>query len=339
VLLIYWALSLPALGREIAMLARLYPVYRNITLRLLEPMGAIEEENSTPTESADGVVHPCEPATPGGGVCIALRDLSVVAAGHTILEGINLSIERGAHVAIVGPSGAGKSSLVGLLLGWHRSACGRVLVDGRPLEGQQLEELRRQTAWVDPSVQLWNRSLIENIRYGAPNNSLASIGKIIEAADLGRVLEQLPDGLQTTLGEGGALVSGGEGQRVRLGRAMLRPEIKLVILDESFRGLDRENRHTLLARARRLWPGATLLCITHDISETLSFGRVLIVDGGTIVEDGRPAELLRQPNSRYKSLLDAEQSVRKTLWSGVAWRRMQFDKGHLCEMNGVEAHD
>lgn len=334
VLLIYWALSLPALGQEIAMLARLYPIYRNITLRLLEPMGALEEENPTATSSSDVVVQPGGGATAGVGVCIALRDLSVVAAGRTILERINLTIEPGSHVAIVGPSGAGKSSLVGLLLGWHRAACGRVLVDGLSLEGQQLEELRRQTAWVDPSVQLWNRSLMENLRYGAPNNLLASIGGVIKAADLGRVLEQLPDGLQTALGEGGALVSGGEGQRVRLGRAMLRPEIKLVILDESFRGLDRESRHSLLARARRLWPEATLLCITHDISETLSFGRVLVVDGGKIVEDVIPAELSRQPDSRYQNLLEAEESVRKGLWSGVAWRRMQFDKGHLREMNG-----
>lgn len=336
ILIIYWALSVPALGQEIAMLARLYPPYRNITLRLLEPLGAIEEENPAVTEGPDAGIHARQPSAPGAGVCIALRDLSVVASGHTILEGINLSIEHGAQVAIVGPSGAGKSSLVGLLLGWHRAASGSVLVDGRPLEGQQLEELRRQTAWVDPSVQLWNRSLIENLRYGVSDDSLGSIGKVIDAADLGRVLERLPDGLQTPLGEGGALVSGGEGQRVRLGRAMVRPAIKLVILDEPFRGLDRESRHRLLARIRTQWPGATLLCITHDISETLSFDRVLIVDGRRIVEDGIPAELSKQPDSRYQSLLDAEQTVRKSLWSGVSWRRLQLANGRLCERNVKE---
>jgi ATP-binding cassette subfamily B protein len=340
VLLIYWALSLPALGQEIAMLARLYPVYRNTTLRLLEPMMALEEQNVAQTLvcKSQATNHRLK-SVPRVGVCIELRDLSVVAAGHTILENINLTLEPGSHVAIVGPSGAGKSSLVGLLLGWHRAASGQVLVDGLSLEGQQLEQLRRQTVWVDPSIQLWNRSLIENLRYGAPNNSLTSIGGVIAAADLGRVLEQLPEGLQTTLGEGGALVSGGEGQRVRFGRALLRPDIKLVILDESFRGLDRESRRDLLARARKVWPEATLLCITHDLSETLSFGRVLVVDGGKIVEDGTPSELSSRPDSRYQNLLEAEQTVRKSLWSGVAWRRMQFDKGHLREMNGETAHD
>jgi ATP-binding cassette subfamily B protein len=331
VLLIYWALSLPALGQEIAMLARLYPVYRNITLRLLEPMGAIEEETATVSLESEATVFASEaaqPVSPARGVCIALRDVSVRVAGHTILEGVNVAIESGSHVAIVGPSGAGKSSLVGLLLGWHRAAGGEVLVDCTPLEGQRLEDLRRHTAWVDPSVQLWNRSLVENLRYGVQYDRLTSIGNVIEAADLGGVLEKLPDGMQTTLGEDGALVSGGEGQRVRLGRAMLRPDVRLVILDESFRGLDRESRRELLARTRKLWPGATLLCITHDIQATLSFERVLIVEDGRIVEDGPPRQLARA-ESRYRSLLDAEERVRKTLWSGVDWRRLTLDKGQL----------
>jgi len=327
VLIIFWGLSLPVIGQDIATLMRFYPAFRNITLRLLEPMGAIEEE--THVESTDPTL-----THTNAGVSIALRDVNVVAAGHTILDRLNLTIEPGAQVAIVGSSGAGKSSLFGLLLGWHRASQGQVLVDGHALEGRQLEELRRQTAWVDPSIQLWNRSLLENLRYGTNGNATTSIGNVIDSADLDRTLQQLPDGFQAILGEGGALLSGGEGQRVRLGRAMLRPRIRLVLLDESFRGLDRETRHRLMTHARTAWPEATLLCITHDISATRSFERVLVVDAGKIVEDGTPAELLGQADSRYKGLLEAEDSVRKGLWSGVAWRRMQFNKGHLHEMNG-----
>ncbi len=330
VLMIFWALSLPVFGQDVATLTRFYPAFRNITLRLLEPMGAIEDDVSA--ASSDTTVQ----SAPGnGGVSIVLRDVNVVAAGHTILEDINLTIEPGAQVAIVGSSGAGKSSLFGLLLGWHRASQGEVLVDGRAVEGQHLEALRRQTAWVDPSVQLWNRSLLENLRYGAPGHSLTSIGNVIDSADLSRTLRHLPDGLQAVLGEGGSLLSGGEGQRVRLGRALLRPKIRLVLLDESFRGLDRESRHTLLAQARSAWPEATLLCITHDIGATCSFERVVIVDSGKIVEDGAPDELLNQPDSRYIALLEAEDAVRKGLWSGTAWRRLQIKKGHLYEtING-----
>ena len=329
VLMIFWALSLPVTGQDIATLTRFYPAFRNITLRLLEPMGAIEEESKPDTT-------PHVLTQTNGGVSIVMRDIGVVAAGHTILEDINLTIEPGAHVAIVGPSGAGKSSLFGLLLGWHRASRGEVLVDGCALEGQQLDELRRHTAWVDPSIQLWNRSLIDNLRYGLNGNSTAPIDNVIDSADLGRTLQQLPDGLQAALGEGGALLSGGEGQRVRLGRAMLRPKIRLVLLDESFRGLDRESRRALLTHARKAWPEATLLCITHDIAATRSFERVLVVEAGKIVEDGAPGELLRRAGSRYKDLLHAEESVQRGLWSGVAWRRMQFQKGHLYEMNGKE---
>jgi ATP-binding cassette subfamily B protein len=327
VLIIFWGLSLPVIGQDIATLTRFYPAFRNITLRLLEPMGAIEEETHTPSNETT----PQRNAQLSSGVSIVMRDVNVVAAGHTILEDINLTIEPGAHVAVVGSSGAGKSSLFGLLLGWHRASQGQVVVDGSTLEGRQLEELRRQTAWVDPSIQLWNRSLLENLRYGTNGNAVTSIGNVIDSADLSHTLQQLPDGLQAALGEGGALLSGGEGQRVRLGRAMLRPKIRLVLLDESFRGLDRESRHTLLAQARKSWPEATLLCITHDVSATRSFERVLVVDAGKIVEDGSPAELLKQSGSRYRDLLEAEESVRKGLWSGVAWRRMRFNKGHLYE--------
>ena len=90
------------------------------------------------------------------------------AAGHTILEDVDLHIDAGSQVAIIGPSGAGKSSLVGLLLGWHRAAAGRILIDGHPLDAMRLDRLRDETAWVDPAIQLWNRPLARNLLYGRP---------------------------------------------------------------------------------------------------------------------------------------------------------------------------
>ncbi|HMF55622.1 MAG TPA: ABC transporter ATP-binding protein, partial [Pyrinomonadaceae bacterium] len=332
-LLIYWALSLPVLGQEIAAVARLYPAYRSITLRILEPMGAAEETVSTEGDSVESYVSADAGSVSVCGVSIDMEEVCVRAGGHTILEEINLSFEGGSHTAIVGPSGAGKSSLVGLLLGWHKPATGRVVVNGLALDGDRLDKLRQETAWVDPAVQLWNRSLIENLRYGTKDIP-STLGRTIEAAELGDLLERLPDGLQTNLGEGGALVSGGEGQRVRLGRAMLRPNVRLVILDEPFRGLDREHRRELLARARELWKEATLLCVTHDIGETRAFGRVLVVEGGRVVEDGSPVDLARAPASRYRNLLDAEEAVRAGLWADVTWRRLRLERGRLSETRG-----
>ena len=246
---------------------------------------------------------------------------------------INLSVDAGEHVAVVGPSGAGKSSLVGLLLGWHRPADGRLLVDDEPLTGTRLAALRRHIAWVDPAVQIWNRSLLDNLRYGnlSGDSTTQAMNAAIENADLFGVLERLPDGLQTQLGEGGGLVSGGEGQRVRLGRAMLRNDIRLVILDEPFRGLDRAQRRELLTRARAHWRHATLIFISHDVGDTQDFDRVLVIEQGRLTEDAAPQELAQRRESRYRQLLDAEQRLRQELWASTDWRRLRLQRGELKE--------
>ena len=250
---------------------------------------------------------------------IAFDNVSVVAAGHQILRNINLSIPAGSHVAIVGASGAGKSSLAGLLLGWHRPASGSVLVDGVELDESRLDQLRAHIAWVDPAVQLWNRPLAENLRYGSPE--AVHIDEVVDAAELQRVIDRLPDSLETPLGEGGGLVSGGEGQRVRLARAMLRSDVRLAILDEPFRGLDFEHRHALLARARERWRDATLIFISHDMREAMTFDRVLVMEDGTIVEDGH--------GPRLRAMLDAESAIRNEFWDGAEWRHLRLHNGQL----------
>ena len=316
-LLVYWALNLPALGQEVAIIAWQYPSYRNVTMRLLEPLGALEQRApGTPTAAS------IETA-----VAIAFENVSVVAAGHQVLRDINLYIAGGSHIAIVGASGAGKSSLVGLLLGWYRAESGAVLVNGNQLDDAYLDQLRPHIAWVDPAVQLWNRPLAENLRYGLPD--AARIDRAVDAADLHRVIEKLPNGMDTSLGEAGGLVSGGEGQRVRLGRALLRPNVRLVILDEPFRGLDIEQRHKLLARSRETWRDATLLAISHDIAEALTFPRVLVLEDGRIVEDGDPQELARNPESRFYAMLDAERAIREEFWNGPEWRHLRLENGQL----------
>src|SRR6185312_2860371 len=97
---------------------------------------------------------------------------------------------------------------------WHRPASGTVTVDGEALTGEKLDRLRGETAWVDPAVHVWNRSLLDNLLYGASPNASGRVGAIVEQADLHTLLETLPEGLATELGESGGLVSGGEGQRV-----------------------------------------------------------------------------------------------------------------------------
>jgi ATP-binding cassette subfamily B protein len=329
-LLVYWALSLPALGQDIAAVARQYPVLRNLVLRLLEPLG-------TP-EPVDAVVRPAAAATSdppaGRGVAIRMADVTVEAGGHTVLDAVELAVAPGEHVAIVGASGAGKSSLVGLLLGWYRPVRGSVEVDGRPLVGDWQRAVRRDTAWVDPAVALWNRSLLDNLRYGAEDDGELPLAEILSRARLREVLEHLPDGLATELGEAGNLVSGGEGQRTRVGRALARRGARLVVLDEPFRGLDLATRRELLATARRWWRDATLLWVTHDIAETEPFDRVLVIDGGRIVEDGAPDELGRRPGSRYAALVRGDRDMHEREWSAAHWRQVWIDGGRIREDSG-----
>jgi ATP-binding cassette subfamily B protein len=324
-LLVYWALSLPSLGQELGALVQQIPAQRNLTLRLVEPLGA-------PQDDVSGAA-PADAAFDEGdaGVRVELDGVRVVAAGHQILETGALAFAPGEAVAIVGASGAGKSSLVGLLLGWHRPAEGVVRVDGAPLDGAGILALRRRTVWVDPAVYLWNRSLADNLAFGlaAPPEGLAAA---LDEAELDELARRLPRGVDTPLGEAGGLVSGGEGQRVRFGRGLLRARPRLVILDEPFRGLGRDQRRALLERARRRWAGATLFCVTHDIAETAAFPRVLVIADGRVVEDGAPDALLARPGSRYAALAEAERRVRAAAWSGERWRRWRLADRRVVEL-------
>jgi ATP-binding cassette subfamily B protein len=222
---------------------------------------------------------------------------------------------------------------VGLLLGWHQATEGRVLVDSFPLDAVRIPALRSATAWVDPSVHIWNRSLLDNLRDGG-SRDVEGLDEILDHALLRGVLKQLPDGLLTSLGEGGARLSGGEGQRVRLGRAMMRHEVRLVILDEAFTGLDRDQRRRLLRVTRARWKSATMLLVTHDVGDTLDLDRVIVVQDGRIVEDGPPREMAAAPGSRYSQLLAAEEMVRRGLWSSEEWRRLRIESGVLIERRG-----
>jgi len=325
-LLVYWALQIPVLGRSVATAARQYPSLRSVALRLTEPLDAPVAEGVDRSLPSD---HQSEHA----GVEISLQGVDVERAGHLVLQGLDLRIQPGEHVAIVGASGAGKSTLAGLLLGWHDPARGELLVNGESLDPQRLANLRRGTAWVDPAVTLWNRSLIENLRFGTEGASVPIRLSLLDAAALTEVVERLPQGLQAPLGEGGGSLSGGETQRVRLGRAMLRESVRLVVLDEPFRGLDREARRELLTECCQHWPNATLLFISHDVGDTIGFDRVVVMADGRVAEQGAPLALADDAGSSYRALLDAERRVHEAGWHDGRWRRWRMVAGKVEEIS------
>ena len=331
-LLVFWGLHLAFLGREIMQHFQNYVTQRNLTQRLIEPVAAVQAESNQKAKSTRYQDRPSERSKSTPPAAIHMDSVTVHAGGHRILQNISFDIQPGSHVAIIGPSGAGKSSLVGLLLGWHVPADGELCVDGVPLEASALEELRRATVWVDPGVQIWNRSLLENLEYGISGtngNQEQAYDRAMEQAELLEIIAKLPQGVHTRLGESGGLVSGGEGQRVRLGRGMMNPRARLVILDEPFRGLDRYQRQALISRARSLWRDVTLLCVTHDVQETRRFDRVLIMEHGQILEEGAPEALAANPESCYNGLLNAEEALHRELWGGEFWRSWRMQNGRV----------
>jgi ATP-binding cassette subfamily B protein len=319
---IYWLLNLPALGYELALIAREYPAYRSTILRVLEPLGAPDFRPAQSTREPSRLI----PASTEG-ARIQARGVSVRSGGHSILEAIDFDIAPGTHVAIVGASGAGKSSLLGLLLGWQRPAEGDLLIDEELFTGERVDRLRKSTAWADPGVRIWNRSLLENLLYGSSN--LDEVGPVLDMCGLLPVVAKLPQGLGSPLGEGGSLLSAGEAQRVRLARAMLRKNTRLVVLDEPFLGLERDRRRGLLAQARQRWEGCTLLYVTHDISETRAFDRVLVMDNGRLVEDGEPLHLAQTPSTRYRRMLQTQENVMRRVVANGDWKRIRLESGRI----------
>jgi ATP-binding cassette subfamily B protein len=299
-LLVFWAVSLPMLGARLGRLTRQWPWHRNVALRLLEPLAG-------PTEQP-----PSSAPRASGGVSITMRQVSAVAGGHPVLNGLDLSVSAGERIAVVGASGSGKSSLIGLLLGWYVPSAGAALVDGQPLDPVVL---RQSCAWVDPAVRLWNGALADNLRYG---NTASDLSPAISETEL--------DGIHAgQLGDAGGLLSGGEGQRVRLGRALLRSGVRLALLDEPFRGLDRQQRDRMRKRLDSWWPEATLLMVTHDVRETSGFSRVLVMDRGRIVADGSPAALASS-SPHFRRLLDEQENSRALVDD---WRRMRVEGGQV----------
>ncbi|HEY4975288.1 MAG TPA: hypothetical protein VII41_16870, partial [Steroidobacteraceae bacterium] len=206
----------------------------------------------------------------------------------------------------------------------------------RTLDAAMLAQLRRETAWIDPQVHLFRSSLFDNLCYGNGRRGPAQIEDEIRSTDLEHILSYSPHGLQSPIGEGGALISGGEGQRIRAARAFGRTGVRLAILDEPLRGLSHADRQHLLATARRHFAGATLFCVTHDVSDTLDLDQVLVIERGRVIEQGPPHVLCANPASRYNALLAEERAVSREMWSHPKWRRLRLHAGALAEVRAAE---
>jgi ATP-binding cassette, subfamily C, bacterial len=233
------------------------------------------------------------------------------AGTDAALAGVSFTLPARQITALVGPSGSGKSTLADVLMGLIEPERGTIAVDGVPLDADNRRAWRDRVAYVPQDVFLLHDTIAANFRLAAADASEAAMWEALEMASARGFVERLPDRLQTVLGDRGARLSGGERQRIALARALLRRP-QLLILDEATSALDWENQ-SLIARAiEGLRDSMTILTIAHRPSMIAFAGRVMVLDGGRIVEQGRYDDLIRRRDSRLARLVAGEESLGST---------------------------
>lgn len=234
------------------------------------------------------------PVSRTGAPGLAFEGLSLAYPGgrRTALDGVSFQVAPGEVVALVGESGSGKSTLLSVLLGLRRPTAGRVLVDGVPLDGRALVP---SLAWAGQRVRILSASLRDNLTLGRPGAADAVLTEALDAASLGPVVDRLPDGLDTVVGEGGRALSGGEARRVALARALVR-DAPLVLLDEPTANLDRDSEAAVLSALRRLTRGRTVLVATHSPAVIALADRVVRLERGRVVETRAAGQTEGAPN-------------------------------------------
>jgi len=212
------------------------------------------------------------------------------------LRHINLSIQPGEIVAFVGPSGGGKSTLVSLLPRFFKPTSGEIFLDNIPLENIALADLRKQLAFVSQDVILFNDSVAANVAYGAVASEGIDRGRVIEAleaANLGALMKELPEGIDTMIGDNGNRLSGGQRQRLAIARAIYK-NAPILILDEATSALDSESERQVQDALERLMAGRTTLVIAHRLSTIEHADRIVVLDQGQVVENGSHEDLIKQ---------------------------------------------
>ncbi|MEW6744980.1 MAG: ABC transporter ATP-binding protein [Planctomycetota bacterium] len=220
------------------------------------------------------------------------------------LQDVTLHVHPGEVLALVGRSGAGKSTLVHLLPRLYPVERGRILIDGRPLEACPLRWLRRQIGVVPQDIFLFDRTIRENIVYACPEASEAALEHAARSAHASEFIARLPMGYDTIVGERGVRLSGGEKQRLAIAREILR-DPAILILDEATSNLDAESEQLIRDALQHLMRGRTCFVIAHRLSTVRGASRIVVLDGGHIVEEGTHAELLER-GGLYRELHDRQ---------------------------------
>ena len=218
-------------------------------------------------------------------------------AEHT-LDGINISINPGETIAIIGKSGSGKTTLVNLIPRFYEIESGQLLIDSENIQNYSLKSLRSNISLVTQEVTLFNDTIFNNIAYGKYSDN--QVRKVVTSAHMDEFIDNLPNGLDTLVGDQGILLSGGQRQRIAIARALLK-DAPILILDEATSSLDSESERYIQKALDQLMKNRTTLVIAHRLSTIENADRIIVLSKGRIVEQGNHNELIKQ-NGEYASL-------------------------------------
>ena len=250
--------------------------------------------------------HPEAEPLVRAGAAIAFNNISFrYPGGQKVFERFSLRLQPGQRVGLVGQSGGGKSSLFVLLQRFYDVEQGSITIDGQDISRVTQESLRHAISVVPQDISLFHRTIRENIRYGRPN---ATDDEVLRAAIAARCdfVENLPEGLDTMVGDRGVKLSGGQRQRIAIARAFLK-DAPILLLDEATAALDSESEEAIREALGRLMRGRTVIAIAHRLATLRNFDRVVVLKGGRILEDGPPDRLM-QGQGPYRELVTQEMS-------------------------------
>jgi subfamily B ATP-binding cassette protein MsbA len=230
---------------------------------------------------------------------------------HPVLKDLNLTVAKNETLAVVGNSGGGKSTLVNLIPRFYDIKSGSIKIDDVDIREFSIRSLRHNISMVFQDNFLFSGSIRENIMMGNPKATEAELSQAIESAHLQEMIAELPEGLETLLGERGLTLSGGQRQRVAIARAMLR-NAPIVILDEATSALDNESEAIVQKAMDNLMKNRTVFIIAHRLSTIKNADRIAVINEGELVELGTNDELMNFPDGQYKALYEMQFKKQET---------------------------
>ena len=250
--------------------------------------GRIDELMALPTEPISGV-HELVPQARGATVELSNVSFRYAREGFGI-EDLSFRAGAGEFVGIVGPTGGGKSTVLDLVQGFYEPLSGRIQFDDHDIRDLPIGALRRQISVVPQDAWLWNDTILANITYPETEPDMALVDQVVHDAQLANFMDSLPNGLHEVLGPKGVDLSGGERQRIAIARALYR-KAGLVLLDEPTSALDARTEFHLTAALDSLRQRSTLIVVAHRLKTVIDADKILVIDGGRIIEAGPPEEL------------------------------------------------